>query len=235
MRAGGAFSSNLSTCPYLRDRPCQMVMRTVEAASAREHGALLEAGVRHFGRLYFRPSCPGCEECVSIRVPVARFRPSKSQRRVLARNADLDLEVGDPRVDEERLDLFRRFHADREARRGWKPVGADGDAYEQMLVTGPARVHEFRYRLGGRLVAVGYADESAGALSSIYGFWDPEHRRRSLGTFDVLSEIQTARTLGLEHLYLGYCVAGCMSLEYKRSFRPFELLAGGRWTPVEAT
>ena len=48
---------------------------------------MLTRGWRRFGHLYFRPACPACSECVSLRIPVATFAPTKSQRRAWKRCA----------------------------------------------------------------------------------------------------------------------------------------------------
>ena len=64
----------------------------------------------------------------------------------------------------------------------------------------------------------------AEALSAIYCYYDPSDRARSLGTFNLLSLLTGARERGLPHVYLGYYVAGCRSMEYKRKFRPNEVL-----------
>ena len=67
-------------------------------------------------------------------------------------------------------------------------------------------------------------------LSAIYCYYDPRDRVRSLGTFNILSLLASARERGLPHVYLGYCVAGCRSREYKRKFRPNEVLRpNGTW------
>ncbi|HVR74176.1 MAG TPA: arginyltransferase [Planctomycetota bacterium] len=229
MRTHAGFATDTVTCPYLHDRPSRLEVRIAAQLSPAEHGEELAAGVRHFGRYYFRPICPGCKECISLRVLVRHFRPSKSQRRTLRRNEDVQLEIGVPSVDEERLQLYRKFHAEREAIRGWSSSHMDLEEYVATFVDNPVLTHEFRYRINGRLVAVAYVDESPGALSSITAFHDPDHSRRGLGTFDVLREIQTAHSLGKEHLYLGYHIAGCPSMEYKRTFRPHELLVDGTW------
>jgi arginine-tRNA-protein transferase len=233
MVSNGQFHTELKTCPYLHDRPSRLEVHLVAALRPVEHGALLSAGVRHFGRSYFRPACPDCSRCVSIRVPVRRFRPSRSQRRVLARNRDVTVEIGEPGVDEDRLDLYRRFHAERERRRDWAPSEMDFEEYVSSFVDNPITTLELRYRIEGRLVAIAYADESPAALNSIFGFWDPDCFRRGLGTFDVLVEIGEALARGKEHLYLGYHVLGCPSLEYKKGFRPCEILVGGRWVGEE--
>ena len=43
---------------------------------------------------------------------------------------------------------------------------------------------------------------------------------------DVIALIRTARRKGLRHVYLGYRVEGCVSLQYKGRFRPQESLRG---------
>jgi hypothetical protein len=64
-------------------------------------------------------------------------------------------------------------------------------------------------------------------------------RARSLGTFNILSLLASARERGLPHVYLCYYVAGCLSVEYKRKFRPNGVLrTDGMWegsTPCDVT
>ncbi|MEM7262551.1 MAG: GNAT family N-acetyltransferase [Planctomycetota bacterium] len=158
-----------------------------------------------------------------------RFRASKSQRRVWRRNADLEIEVGDPQIDEERLDLYHRFHEERAQARGWPDREISSTEYIETFVQNAAPTLEFRYRLDGRLVGIAYVGRSSESLNSIYAFTDPDESRRSLGTFDVLAEIEYARSEGLRHVYLGFLVRGCGSMEYKSSFRPHQLLSGGGW------
>ncbi|HZN59798.1 MAG TPA: arginyltransferase [Planctomycetota bacterium] len=229
MLAYSHFLTDAKTCAYLRDRPSRLEVVLMSRITPREHEILLDRGVRHFGRSYFRAACAGCRECVSVRVPVAKFQPSRSQRRVLAKNRDVELEVGEPKVDDERMDLHRRFHAERAQRRGWDASEIDREEYISTFIENAVQVLEFRYRLAGRLIAIAYVDDCPGAYNSIFGFWDPAFPRRSLGTFDVLQEIAEASRRGKEHLYLGYHVRGCKSLEYKTSFRPHELLLDGKW------
>jgi arginine-tRNA-protein transferase len=220
-----------SGCAYLPGRESRLELRLVGDLTGQEHDAELAAGVRRFGRTLFRPRCAGCRECVPIRVPVAAFRPSRSQRRVLRRNLDVAVEIGEPCVDLERLDLHRRFHEERERRRGWLAPRTDVEEYAAGFLDNAVPTLELRYRLGGRLIGIAYVDESPRALNSVYAFHDPDLSRRSLGTFDVLVEIEEARRRGKEHLYLGFLVEGCTSMEYKSCFRPCEVLLEGAWTP----
>ena len=91
-----------------------------------------------------------------------------------------------------------------------------------------------------RLIAVAYVDALPEALSAIYCYHDPAEGARSLGTFNILSILASARERGLPHVYLGYRVAGCASMRYKGGFRPHELLVGlpgpdetPRWVEAE--
>ena len=90
---------------------------------------LLERGWRRFGPIYFRPACASCTECVSLRVLADRFEPSKSQRRAARACSRLRRVVGPPRVDDERLALYARWHAGRESARGWQPNGQTPERY----------------------------------------------------------------------------------------------------------
>ena len=68
--------------------------------------------------------------------------------------------------------------------------------------------------------------ETPDALSSVYCFHAPERGALSLGTVNVLTNVDLARKQGLKHVYLGYRVDGCPSLRYKGRFRPQERLVG---------
>ncbi len=229
MRELARFTTDPETCPYLGDRDARMEYLLVDELTAAEYAERLAAGWRRFGHAIFRPRCGSCRECVPIRVSVDRFRPSKGQRRVLRRNEDVRVEIGEPMIDAERLDLYRRHHAEREVSRGWKPSGLDVEEYFETFVFNSVPTLEFRYRVDGALAAVAYVGEAADAFNSIYGFYDPEYGRRGLGNFDVLTEIGVARSLGKKWVYLGFFVAGCPSMAYKVDFRPYELLVDGDW------
>ncbi len=194
--------------------------------SPAELEALLERGYRRFGPAYFRPACQGCRECIPVRVPVATFELSKNQRRVLSRARHLRVEVATPAMDEPRLALYRRWHANREVARGWEHDDADPEDYAMNFCFPHPSAREFSYWHDDELLAVGIADETPSAISDVYCFHSPEHKSLSLGTLNVLTTLAHARERGLSHVYLGYRVEGCQSLQYKGRFRPQERLVG---------
>lgn len=182
----------------------------------------------------FRPACPRCGKCLSLRVPVAEFKPDRSQKRCRAANdGDVRLVIGTPSVSDEKLELHDRFHMFQHFHKGWPDRGPESEsAYLESFVNNPFATEEWCYYLGERLVGVGYVDALPMGLSAIYFFHDPGDRDRSLGTYNVLSVIHEAARRGVPHVYLGYYVEGCRSLEYKARFRPNETLhPDGTWRP----
>jgi arginine-tRNA-protein transferase len=216
-----------SRCEYLPDRLWQLRYDLVPGLTRAEYMSRMRDGWRRFGHAVFRPECPSCHMCLSLRVPVDAFRPNQSQRRAWKANVgSITLQVGEPVESPERLELFRRFHAYQHHAKGWPTESGDG---LEAFIHNPFPTEEWAYYLDGRLVAVGYVDALPQGLSAIYFYYDPGQRHRSLGTYNVLSILASAKDRGLPHVYLGYWVKGCPSLEYKARFRPHELLRQGRW------
>lgn len=220
-------------CSYLPDRRSRMRYDVMAAVSPAEYMTRLDDGWRRFGFALFRPECPSCSACQSLRIDPLLFRPSQSQKRALKANADVRLTIGEPEVTDEKIDLYDRFHAFQSEHVGWAGHGAESaENYANSFTDNPFPTEEWCYYLGDDLIGVGYVDALPGGLSAIYFFHDPDRRGRSLGTFNVLKVIEATAARGLPHAYLGYFVEGCRSLEYKGRFRPNEVrTAGGEWVP----
>lgn len=215
-------------CSYLPERPATLEHRIMLDVTPLELESLLERGWRRFGPDYFRPSCPNCSQCVPTRVPTATFQPSKSQRRAKKKCAHFSVQIAAPRFDEERLELYHRWHGQREVIRGWDEAELSERSYRlQFTFPHPAaREISFRDPTSNRLVGVGLCDETPHAWSAIYFFYDPEYAHLSLGTANVVTQIENARNHGIPYVYLGYCVESCPSLAYKATFRPQQRLVG---------
>ena len=197
--------------------------------TAAELESMLERGWRRFGPVYFRPACASCTRCETLRIPTATFQPSKSQRRARRDAARLVRTVRHPIIDDQRLELYARWHAERERSRGWEPSPIDDERYGFDFAFRHPCVREVSFTDpddGDRLVGLGIVDDTGVSLSAVYFFWDPERAPSSLGTAHIVMLIEEARARGLEHVYLGYRVEGCASLEYKGRYRPHELLEG---------
>jgi arginyl-tRNA--protein-N-Asp/Glu arginylyltransferase len=225
-----------SSCGYLPDQDWSLEYEMVGEATRAEYEERLNAGWRRFGGMMFRPRCPTCRACQSLRVLVDRFRPNRSQQRALKINAGaVEPAIGKPSVTRAKLRLYDVYHAYQSASKGWPEHPAkDAASYRNSFVDNPFAIEEWCYYLGHELVGVGYVDCLPSALSAIYFYYDPAQRRRSLGTWNVLCLLDEAARRGLPYLYLGYYVAGCPSLEYKSRFVPNEILhPDGRWRPFQ--
>ena len=108
-----------------------------------------------------------------------------------------------------------------------------------MVNDSPVQTLMFEYRAGPELdsplVAVSLTDVLRDGFSMVYTFFDPALRRRSLGTYMILDHIVHAGELGLPHLYLGYWIKNSEKMDYKRRFRPLEVLDAGTWRPLDDT
>ncbi|MBN9683700.1 MULTISPECIES: arginyltransferase [unclassified Corallococcus] len=218
-------------CSYLPGREASLETLLMRNVTAQEYEHLLVRGWRRFGPQYFRPACASCHECVSLRVPVEGFTPNRSQRRARAACAHLRVEVGPPRVDEERLALYRAWHADREASRDWEASELGAREYSLQFAFPHPSAREVAWYddsdpTGPKLVGLGLCDETPRVWSAVYFFYDPAYARLSLGKASVLFQVELARERGIPHVYLGYRVLACDSLRYKAGFRPHELLEG---------
>jgi arginine-tRNA-protein transferase len=208
-------------CAYLPAEQASLEVRVMLDVTGVELDALLERGWRRFGPIYFRPACEGCKECVSLRVLTARFTPTKSQRRAARACGRLRRVVGPPRVDDARIALYARWHARREEVRGWEPNGQTRERYALECAREAAFYDD---DAGSKLVGVGLFDETPGALSAAFFFYDPDYARLSPGTANVMALLADARASDRPHVYLGFRVTGCQSLRYKAGFGPHELL-----------
>lgn len=229
-----SFIAPPSPCGYLPTEQWSLEYELIAAMSPADYMTLMREGWRRFGHMVFRPRCRSCNQCRSLRVDVHAFQPNRSQRRVVKANAEsLRLVITSPAATAANLALYDRYHAFQKDFKDW-PAHApkEVDDYRQSFVDNPFPTEEWRYFLGSTLVGVGYVDVLPAGLSAIYYFYDPDHRDRQLGTWNVLRLIEETRRRGLPHLYLGYYVPNCGSLEYKATFRPNEILhPDGEWLP----
>ena len=109
------------------------------------------------------------------------------------------------------------------------------EQYAQFLLSSKVetRLVEFR-EPDGTLRMVSIIDLLDDGLSSVYTFYDTDLAHASLGTYNVLWQIEQARILGRAHVYLGYLIDASPKMAYKARFRPLEALRQGTWVPLAA-
>lgn len=215
-------------CGYWPERVARdLVLDPADPMLPSLYGSALAMGFRRSGNHVYRPHCAGCRACTPVRIPIARFVPSRSQRRCLARNSDLRVQVVPALRTEESFSLYQRYVGTRHAGGGMdNPSHEDFDGF---LACSWSPTVFLEMRLRDCLLAVAVTDALPNALSAVYTFFAPEHAARSLGTFAILAQIEQARREGLEHLYLGFWLDAHPKMHYKKRFQPLEYLAAGQW------
>ncbi len=217
-------------CLYLPDRAMRLPLRlpTPRFIPHDQFDELLHEGDRRSGPLLYRPTCPDCQACEAIRVPVARFAPSRSQRRVWRRNAGtVRTEFAPPTVTAQHVALYNRHKLERGLAR--RSEGATERDYRFFLVETCVDTRELRYYVGDDLIAVSILDFGQTAVSSVYHYFDPDHDGRSMGVFSILQEIAHCAALGIEWYYLGLYVGDCRHLRYKADYYPHQRRVRGAW------
>jgi arginine-tRNA-protein transferase len=195
----------------------------------RLNDGLSKQGFRRSQNVLYRPSCADCAACLSARIDVAAFAPSRTQRRVARRNAHLERHIASPWATEEQYALFRRYLESRHATGGM----ADMDTFEfaAMIEETPIRTRVVEYidPENGALVATCLSDILDDGISMVYSFFEPNLPRASLGTHVILDHVGIARESGLPYVYLGYWVPGSDKMGYKAAYSGLEVYAGNRW------
>jgi arginine-tRNA-protein transferase len=229
------FHSGLHDCGYWPGRQARdLVLDPRDPDLADWYAHALGWGFRRSGDIVYRPHCTGCRACTAVRIPVDRFRADRSQRRCIARNADLRMRVCPAERTDEHLDLYRRYLGSRHRDGGMDTHGAP--EFDQFLIGRWSRTRFLEFREDephgpGRLLAVAVTDLTPDALSAVYTFYDPGAAARGLGTYAILRQLQWAAEEGRAHLYLGYWIAGHPKMDYKRRFHSLESFDGRQWSP----
>ncbi len=215
-------------CPYLEGRMERKLFTALQGENASDlNDKLSKQGFRRSQNVLYRPSCADCSACMSARIDVAKFAPSRSQRRIEKRAAHLKRRATSPWATEEQYDLFREYLDTRHAEGGM----ADMDMFEfaAMVEETPIRSRLFEYTDGDRLTAVCLTDILDDGLSMVYSFFDPAQEKLSLGTYVILDHIRVAQELNLPYIYLGYWVPGSPKMGYKANFKGVEVFREGAW------
>jgi len=227
-----------SPCPYLAGKEERKVFTHLVGERARELNDLLtHGGFRRSQSIAYRPACEACRACVSVRVVAEDFRPTRSMRRVLDRNADIAAELRTGMPSSEQYSVFRAYLDSRHHDGGMADMTVLD--YAMMVEDSHVETKIIEYRLArdggdGDLLAVALTDVLSDGLSMVYSFYEPDVADRSLGTLMILDHIARARRMGLAYVYLGYWVRGSRKMDYKGRFLPQERLMPEGWVRVES-
>ncbi len=183
---------------------------------------LLASGWRHFGEQFFRYNLNfyngELRRVLPLRIRLADFEISKSQRRVLKKNQDLQIVFRPIEITPEKEDLFER-HKQRFNH-------AVPDSLYDFLSFEPASIPcqalEVAVYQDKKLLAASFFDVGATTVSAIYAMFEPTEISRSLGIFTMLLTIDFASKNGKTFYYSGYAYEGNSFYDYKKRFSALE-------------
>ncbi len=206
-------------CPYIEPETASTVLLDPDhQVDNALFSILLKNGFRRSGDTIYRPHCRNCNACVSVRIPAREFRPNRAQLRTFNRNSDLHTTMVPASFKEEHFDLYCRYQR-------WRHTGdimdhSDPQRYREFMVDSSIETVFIEFRDQGTLVALAVCDLPDDGLSAVYTFFDPDLKKRSLGTYAIMKQLEYVRDMQLDWLYLGYWIDGCRKMSYKTSFKP---------------
>lgn len=219
--------SQILPCNYLPEQEERLLIAIDHRLQDAEHyGWLMSQGFRRSGDQIYRPHCLNCSACRSLRVLTKQFVPSKSQKRLIKKNQEFSVKTSEI-LQQDYYELYERYI---------NTVHNDGSMY-------PANYHQYQSFLtceltnqifvelwhNNKLISVAVTDVLHNALSAVYTFYDPSYKDRGIGVFSILTQIETAREMNREFLYLGYQIDECQKMNYKDRYYPHQILDKNTW------
>ncbi len=215
-------------CSYLPGRMAtSLFLDPRQKLDSSAYAGFMRLGFRRSGDFIYRPHCHGCHACVPVRIPMARFEPNRSQRRVWRRNRDLEVRATPPVFSSEHFSLYARYQAHRHPGGGMDDP--DPGKFLGFLAASRLDTTFYEFRQDGRLLAVAVVDYLPDSLSAVYTFYDPDEHARGLGVYAVLWQVEEARRRQLPHVYLGYWIRESPKMAYKANYAPLEAYLDNRW------
>lgn len=214
-------------CNYLADRQEQLLIAVDERLHNNiSYTWLMEQGFRRSGEQIYRPHCPNCTQCQSVRVMVEQFSLSKSQKRLIKRNAHFTIQQSS-KIKDTYYPLYEKYintiHHD------GSMFPATYEQYKSFLTNDITSQLFIETWDDDVLVSVAVTDCLENALSAVYTFYHPDYRQSALGIFSILNQIKLAQELGKPFLYLGYQIDDCQKMNYKNRYFPHQRLVDNRW------
>ncbi len=220
-------------CPYLPEQMERKIFTALDPIDGPHlNNYLTHSGFRRSQNVIYRPACETCKACLSLRVNVQEFMPSRSFKRVLNKNADLTCEMTENYATQEQFTLLSRYLNHRHPGGGMSEI--DFEQYEMMVEDCASFTEIFEYRdKNGTLTACCITDTLNDGLSMVYSFFDVDQKNRSLGVYMILDHLYICQQTNLNYLYLGYWVENSPKMQYKSRFKPNEILGVNGWKKQE--
>lgn len=220
------------SCPYLADRIA--VTQFIDPASSPDitlYSQLSAKGFRRSGIHLYRPSCPECNACKSIRLPVKEIVLSKSQRRCVSKAKQFEVIHVKATDTDEHYQLYEKYINGRHKEGDMYPPTRE--LFRNFLLSYWANTNFMEIRLNSKLIACAVYDQLINSISAVYCYFDPDMKKLSLGKIAIVQQIIFAKEKQLDFLYLGYQIDECKKMNYKNKYHPVEEFIEGQWLRIE--
>lgn len=218
------YPTALHACSYLPGRVARnAVIDPGFPMSPSVYDYLIKSGFRRSGKQVYKPYCQSCTKCTTTRIDVNKFKPSRSQKRNLKQNQDLEVVINEGEFKDEYLPIYAEYLESRHD-------SQDFEGVDEFLSAEWCETKFIEFKIQGKLLGVATIDMLDSGLSAVYTFFSPEEgHERGLGVFAVLWEIQYAADQRLDYVYPGYWIEECKKMNYKSRYQPLEGLIDGQW------
>lgn len=216
-------------CEYFSDRrSSQRIAYLPQYANDKILESLMQMGFRRSGQYFYQKTCDLCQECVGLRIPLQDFQLSQSQKRLLKKNASLEVSILQPQETDYKTELYleyqKKTHLDTDSLWNNHELEKMLQTMRQQVYTHPNSSRELCVSLNGNILGVILLDIVGSSVSAVYSFYDPAHKQKSLGTYLVLQSLLWATKEKIEYFYMGLYLQGHKKMNYKNRFRPYETL-----------
>lgn len=226
------FASTPEPCSYLDNRKSVSAFANPNMdMDMATYNELIQHGFRRSGGYIYRPHCPNCQECISVRVETSRHHFSRNDKRLIKANSDMRIKTIPAKFYDEHFDLYRRYISSRHSDGSMANPGKPD--YHRFLICDWTDTDFIEYRLNNLLVAVAVCDVTSTGLSAVYTFFDPDYSDRSPGHFAILNQIYEVKARDLDYLYLGYWIRDCAKMNYKRRYHPLQAFLQDQWVDLD--
>ena len=222
------FLSQEHPCGYLDDEKAQsLFVHPGYPVTSSIYAQLIEQGFRRSGDEIYAPHCPHCSSCISVRLPVKKFKPSRSQKRCLSKNRATQVIVKPAVFEQSHYDMYLRYQAVRHSDSSMATVSPD--EYFSFLGSSWCNTRFVEFSINNELAGVAVIDQFEQAWSAVYTFFEPKFNDYSLGVYAVLWQIEQVILQQKEFLYLGFWIQACKKMAYKSDYQPLQLLIDKQW------
>ncbi|WP_347988760.1 arginyltransferase [Methylomonas sp. AM2-LC] len=215
-------------CSYLSAQMARSLLVSSDfSLNTQYYSELIAQGFRRSGDQVYRPYCQSCQACIPTRLAVKDFLADRKQIRCAKKNADTQVVIKPPVFDPLHFDLYQRYQTSRHHNVDKDPISCED--YLQFLSSSWCKTWFVEFWINQQLVTVAVVDLLDNALSAVYTFFDPDYATYSPGVFAVLWQIQQAKQLNLDFVYLGFWIKNCQKMSYKNQYQPLWGLIDQQW------